>query len=153
MHFYKQYFNTGNSIREVEAQAKKELSTQHNCEKQLIPNMKPSTSSAKVNMLIKSNQRNENYSRTVHQPSNRDRLQLLDVSVALKKKSKASSVMTPHSPVKPFTTKIFADSSQSRGLSKKRIDDGGPVNSSLAIDSHNSFLNSNSSYILIILIF
>jgi hypothetical protein len=39
------------------------------------------------------------------------------------KKFYANSVMTPQSPVKTFTAKIFADSSESRGSSKKRIDD------------------------------
>ncbi len=47
--------------------------------------------------------------------------------------------MTPQSPVKPFTAKIFADSSESRGLSKKRIDDRGPMIKFLKIDSRNYY--------------
>jgi hypothetical protein len=52
MHFYKQYVFTGKSIREVDSQAKKEFSTQHICDKKVIPKFKPSTSSTKVNNLI-----------------------------------------------------------------------------------------------------
>ncbi len=47
--------------------------------------------------------------------------------------------MTPQSPVKPFTAKIFAD--ESRGLSKKRIDDRAPMITSLKIDSRNYYFN------------
>ncbi|KZS02425.1 Uncharacterized protein APZ42_000542, partial [Daphnia magna] len=105
---------TSNNIRQVEAQEKKELSKQqNNFGKQLIPKGKSSTSST----------------------SNRGRLQLLDVAEALKQKSRSFPAMTPHSPVKSFKKKIFADSPQSKGSFKKRIDAGGPTNKSLTVDS------------------